>query len=80
LKSINSPTYDILNIIINNKTTKRDLIVKMKKKKIIKKRIKDLINQGIIKKQGGLKLTPFGIIVVKFFIIVKKNFKLRVEG
>jgi len=80
LKSINSPTYDILNIIINNKTTKRDIIVKMKKKKIIKKRIKDLINQGIIKKQGGLKLTPFGIIVVKFFIIVKKNFKLRVEG
>jgi superfamily II helicase len=80
LKSINSPTYDILNIIKNNKTTKRDLIVKIKKKKIIKKRIKDLINQGIIQKQRELKLTPFGIIVVKFFIIIKKNFKLRVEG
>jgi superfamily II helicase len=69
-----------LNIIINNKTTKRDLIVKIKKKKIIKKRIKDLINQGIIKNQKKLKLTPFGTIIVKFFIIIKKNFRLRVEG
>jgi hypothetical protein len=34
----------------------------------------------IIQKQRELKLTPFGIIVVKFFIIIKKNFKLRVEG
>jgi len=80
LKSMNSPTYDILNIIKNNKTTERDLIVKIKKREIIKKRIKDLINQRIIKNQDQLNLTSFGIIVAKFFIIIKKKFNLKVEG
>jgi len=80
LKSINSPTFDILNVIKNNKISKRRLIMKIRKKKILSKRIKDLINQNIVKNNGKLKLTPEGIIVAKFFYMIKKIFKIPVDG
>lgn len=80
LKSINSPTFDILNVIKNNKISKRRLIMKIRKKKILSKRIKDLINQNIVKNNGKLKLTPEGIIVAKFFFMIKKIFKIPVDG
>jgi hypothetical protein len=79
LKSMNSPSYDIYNIIKNNKTTLDILIYKMRKKKIINKRKNDLINQGLIKKKVP-ELTILGIIVAKFFFTVKKCFNLKLEG
>ena len=79
LKSMNSPSYDIYNIIKNNKTTLDILIYKMRKKKIINKRKKDLINQGLIKKKN-LELTILGIIVARFFFLVKKVYNLKLEG
>jgi hypothetical protein len=76
---MNSPSYDIYNIIKNNKTTLDILIYKMRKKKIINKRKKDLINQGLIKKKN-LELTILGIIVARFFFLVKKVYNLKLEG
>lgn len=79
LKSLNSPTYDIFKIIKNNKTSLKILIYKIKKKKIIHKRIKDLINQGLIKKDGKT-LTFLGYSSAIFFSIVKKVFNLKSQG
>ena len=80
LKSVNSPTYDIFNIIKNNRTNKETLIKEIKKINIINKRIKDLIKQGLVKKNDKLELTPLGLTTAKFFILIKKKFKLKSEG
>lgn len=79
LKSMNSPSYDIFKIIKDNNTTINILIYKIKKKKIIDKRKKDLINQGLIKKNGS-ELTYLGNAVAKFFVIIKKILNIKLEG
>lgn len=79
LKSMNSPSYDIFKIIKNNNTTIKILIYKIKKKKILDKRKKDLINQGLIKK-NIIELTYLGKIVAIFFVIIKKIFNIKLEG
>ena len=79
LKSMNSPSYDIFKIIKYNNTTMNILIYKIKKKKIIDKRRKDLINQGLVEKKG-IELTYLGEAVARFFIIIKKIFKIKLEG
>jgi len=79
LKSMNSPSYDIFKIIKDNNTTINILIYKIKKKKIIDKRKKDLINQGLIKKNGS-ELTYLGNTIAKFFVIIKKIFNIKLEG
>jgi hypothetical protein len=76
---MNSPSYDIFKIIKNNNTTIKILIYKIKKKKIIDKRKKDLINQGLIKK-NIIELTYLGKIVAIFFVIIKKIFNIKLEG
>jgi len=80
LRSINSPTHDIFNIIKNKRTNTKTLIKKIKKKNIINNRIKDLIKQGLVKKNSKLELTPLGLMIAKFFILIKKKFKLKSEG
>lgn len=79
LKSMNSPSYDIFKIIKDNNTTINILIYKIKKIKIIDKRKKDLINQGLIKKNFK-ELTYLGEAVAKFFVLTKKIFKIKLEG
>jgi superfamily II helicase len=76
---MNSPSYDIFKIIKNNNTTIKILIYKIKKKKILDKRKKDLINQGLIKK-NIIELTYLGKIVAIFFVIIKKIFNIKLEG
>jgi len=76
---MNSPSYDIFKIIKNNNTTIKILIYKIKKKKIIDKRRKDLINQGLVEK-NSIELTYLGEAVASFFIIIKKIFKIKLEG
>ena len=80
LKFIESPTEIILEII-KEKKNYNQIVSKLKKKQIIKLRIKDLINQKIIKKRKQyLILTKSGMVFASFIFKIKKLYKLNISG
>ena len=80
LKSIPSPSEQIFEII--KKSTKLDNIyIKLKNKKILKIRIKDLIYQNLIyKKNKKIILTNYGKVFAKKFLVLQKLLKIKIEG
>ena len=82
LKFINSPSEDIYEIIKKHKKiSEKNIILKIKKKKIIDLRINDLIQQGFITlKNRKLSLTKNGAKISKLFNSLKKNLKVDCKG
>ncbi|WP_440933611.1 hypothetical protein, partial [Candidatus Pelagibacter sp.] len=82
LKYINSPSEDIYEIIKKHKKiSEKNIILKIKKRKIIDLRINDLIQQGFITlKNRKLSLTKNGAKISKLFNSLKKNLKVECKG
>lgn len=80
---MDSPTNLILNFLIKNKKVKKISIIKMlKREKIIGNRFKDLEKQKLIEidKKQIIHLSSLGLKSGYFFDLVRKIFKIKVEG
>jgi hypothetical protein len=80
-KSYESPTVIIHNIIEKDGASFNEILIKLKKKKLVKVRIKDLIKQGIIfKKKNQVTNTSLGLKFSKFYNFLRKFFKIKCKG
>jgi hypothetical protein len=81
LKTIKSPSEEIFNIINYKKISKKNLLRKIKNKKIVSNRINDLINQNlIIKKKNSFKLKRGAQRFCGVFLFLKKIYNIKIEG
>jgi len=79
-KYIKSPTYLIFQSLTKERK-KSQIVLFLKKNKILEVRIKDLINQKIIfKKSNKIYLKQNLSIILKLLLIFKKFLKLKAEG
>ena len=81
LKTITSPSEEIYNIIRYKKISKKNLLRKIKNKKIVSNRINDLINQNlIIKKKNSFELKGGAQRFCGVFLFLKKIYNIKIEG
>lgn len=80
-KSYESPTVLIYNIIKKRGDTYNNILKKLKKKKLVKIRIKDLLNQKLLfKKNNKLFLSPVGKKFSSFYLFLKNFYKIKSQG
>lgn len=80
---MDSPTNLILNFLIKKKNVKKISIIKMlKNEKIIEDRFKDLKKQKLIKidKNQFIQLSSLGLKSGYFLNLIRKTFKIKIEG
>ena len=82
IRFINSPSYDIINYLKKNHLCEKNKILRyLKEKRIIEERIEILINYKLILSQNNnISLSKNGIVICRFFIIIKKFLRIESEG
>ena len=82
IRLINSPSYDIINYLKKNNPCEKNKILRyLKEKRIIEERIEILINYKLILSQNNnISLSKNGIVICRFFIIIKKFLRIESEG
>ena len=82
IRFINSPSYDIINYLKKNNPCEKNKILRyLKEKRIIEERIEILINYKLILSQNNnISLSKNGIVICRFFIIIKKFLGIESEG
>lgn len=80
-KSYESPTVLIYNLIKKNGDTYQNILKKLKKKKLVKIRIEDLLNQRLLVKKGNkLCLSTIGKKFSSFYLFLKNFYKIKSQG
>ncbi len=80
-KSYESPTVIIYDIIKNKSISYNFILQKLKKKKLINVRIKDLFKQKLIyQKKNYITLTPSGKKFCRFYKLLKNFYKVKSKG
>ncbi len=80
-KSYESPTVLIYDLIKKNGNTYRNILKKLKKKKLVKIRIQDLIKQKLLIKKGDkLYLSNLGKKFSRFYLFLKNFYKIKSQG
>ena len=80
-KSYESPTVLIYNLIKKNGDTYQNILKKLKKKKLVKIRIEDLLNQRLLVKKGNkLSLSTIGKKFSSFYLFLKNFYKIKSQG
>jgi formate-dependent nitrite reductase membrane component NrfD len=82
IRFINSPSYDIINFLIeHNPCEKKKILVYLKTEGVIEKRFEILTkNKLILLHNDTICLTDGGIFFCKIFIIIKKFLGIETEG
>ena len=80
-KSYESPTVLIYDLIKKKGNTYQNILKKLKKKKLVKIRIQDLIKQKLlIKKSDKLYLSNLGKKFSRFYLFLKNFYKIKSQG
>lgn len=80
-KSYESPTVLIYNLIKKNGDTYQNILKTLKKKKLVKIRIEDLLNQRLLVKKGNkLCLSTIGKKFSSFYLFLKNFYKIKSQG
>ena len=80
-RSYESPTVLIYDLIKGDGNTYNNVLRKLKKKRLVKIRIQDLIKQKLlIKKKDRLYLTNLGKKFSKFYLFLKNFYKIKSQG
>jgi|TARA_B110000003_G_C16572298_1_gene504801 hypothetical protein len=80
-KSYESPTVIIYNFIKKDGDSYKNILRKLKKKKLVEIRIKDLLKQKLLIKKGDkLLLSPLGSKFSNLYLFLKNFYKIKSKG
>ncbi len=80
-KSYESPTVLIYDLIKGDGNTYKNILKKLKQKKLVKIRIQDLIKQKLlIKKKDKIYLSSLGKKFSRFYLFLKNFYKIKSQG
>ena len=80
-KSYESPTVIIYNFIKKDGDSYKNILRKLKKKKLVEIRIKDLLKQKLLIKKGDkLLLSPLGNKFSNLYLFLKNFYKIKSKG